>query len=304
MRLILLSLMISSLNSSPLCRSLHEGKCYLCQHSVHEKDSCVPKVHHAAHCLEYDFPKLSGREARQNSDEERGVCVKCAYGYRLDETKKTCVRCADPRCVRCDSSEKCSVCYDNKLPFEGRCKDSKIIGKDPNCLVMTGEGCALCQESFAFDENGECRLAPPLCQEVTADRICATCLFGAYMDEEGNCNGDVHPLVFETDDSRMKNEPEVEETQSHHEENSAKSGQKSAENVETPADPEANAFDSTRKIEGLGSEGTKPKKKKSEKDMNDIKWKTFIGAIACLIFYSACNYFFTRRQVQPKLKGD
>ena len=304
MRLILLSLMISSLNSNPLCRSLHEGKCYLCQHSVHEKDSCIPKVHHAAHCLEYDFPKLSSREAQRNSDEKRGVCVRCAYGYRLDETKKTCVRCGDPRCVRCDSSEKCSVCYDNKLPFEGRCLDSKIIGKDQDCLIMTKDGCALCKEKFAFDENGDCRPAPPLCQELSADGTCATCLFGAYMDEEGDCNGVVHPLVFETDDFGTKNQPKEEEKESHHEKNSAKSGQKSTKNVETPAEPEAEASDSTEKIEELESEETEPNKKKSAKNMDDIKWKTFIAAVVCLIFYSACNYFFVRRQVQRKPKED
>ena len=175
--LILFSLCLGCPNN-PKCKAcdrLENDKktCKVCQYSVMDNltQECVSPPFPIENCIIYQLQQFN-------------KCQVCEFGYGVNETGN-CKLCHND-CASCKDNN-CLSCFNNILPIEFSCLNSKQHCDDFNCDICGYKGdCKQCKEGFSYVE-GKCVEGIPNCYLMNKDKTCKECNNGYYVNCQYQC---------------------------------------------------------------------------------------------------------------------
>lgn len=108
----------------------------------------------------------------------------CSNRYYFNGSTCTPV---NPQCKSYEmSSGMCTSCYPGYMLFNGTCPPAPP--KDPNCKIVTPEGCTECYESYYLNSEAKCIQINPLCKSSNSSTgLCLSC-FKGYSLRNGQCS--------------------------------------------------------------------------------------------------------------------
>ncbi|ELP86660.1 hypothetical protein EIN_133090, partial [Entamoeba invadens IP1] len=118
-------------------------------------------------------------------------CIECNDRYYYSNISKTCERCSNPKCKRCDSDPSICSSYLNGYHVGGTLKRETCSA---NCKICNSyEICTYCYPNFYLD-NGKC-LSCQFCSSCNSYDGCTECWIGYYKDNKGCSLCDVNCLI-------------------------------------------------------------------------------------------------------------
>ncbi len=136
--------------------------------------------------------------------DQRGICAGCNPGYFLNESKDSCLKCADENCALCQAG-KCIACFNGFVTRNDGTCDSSLHCQAQNCSTCQEshlDFCLACSPGYVYAyKTKECVKGLSNCLAVMAegDAKCFICNPGYYILSDGSCKLDAGINRISTD---------------------------------------------------------------------------------------------------------